>query len=320
MRTRFEVRMAGRAGRALSPVPITTWGRRYAAGWGPAGRLRAVLDLDGSTMSRDGVGFDRVTTRRLVRICAPSHFGFHAVVWPAVDRRGGRNYAQLMNPIRVVIAEDHLLVRAGVQTLLSLEDDLEVVAVCGSYPELKACVDRGSLDVVVTDIRMPPSMTDEGIRAAAELRRSHPDVAVVVLSQFLEPVYLRTLIAQGSQSRGYLLKERVAAQDQLVNAVRAVAAGGSFIDALVVESLVTAEARHSASPLRRLTPREQETLAELATGKSNTAIAAGFRVTERAVEKHVNAIFTKLDLVDDRDVNRRVKAVLMLLSYGSQTR
>jgi DNA-binding NarL/FixJ family response regulator len=224
-----------------------------------------------------------------------------------------------MVPIRVVIAEDHLLVRAGVQALLSLEADLEITGVCSSHPELMMCVEECAPDVVITDIRMPPSMSDEGVRAAGELRRSHPDVGVVVLSQFLDPTYLRALIAGGSRSRGYLLKERIAAQDQLVHAVRTVAAGGSFIDALVVESLVTSEARNSRSPVRRLTVREQEVLAEVARGKSNAAIAAGFRVSERAVEKHVNAIFAKLDLPNDRSVNRRVKAVLLLLSDGPST-
>jgi DNA-binding NarL/FixJ family response regulator len=219
----------------------------------------------------------------------------------------------------VLIAEDHLLVRAGVQTLLSDEDDLQVVGTCGSYPELMACVERLSPDVVVTDVRMPPSMSDEGIRAATALRGAHPEIGVVVLSQFLDPTFLRLLIAEGSHGRGYLLKQRVAAGDQLAGAVRVVAGGGSFIDPLVVESLVTAEKRGARSPLRRLTAREQETLAEIAKGKSNAAIAAGFRVSERAVEKHVNSIFTKLDLADDRDVNRRVKAVLMMLSYGSQS-
>jgi DNA-binding NarL/FixJ family response regulator len=223
-----------------------------------------------------------------------------------------------VNAIRVVVAEDHLLVRAGVEALLSAESDLEVAGSCGSLPELMASVDRLNPNVVLTDVRMPPSMTDEGVRAAAELRHTHPDVGVVVLSQFLDPSYLRALIAEGSQGRGYLLKERVSAQGELVGALRAVAAGGSFIDALVVESLVAAENRSARSPLRRLTVRETETLAEVAKGRSNAAIADAFHVSGRAIEKHVNSIFAKLDLADDGDTNRRVKAVLMMLSFGTE--
>jgi DNA-binding NarL/FixJ family response regulator len=222
-----------------------------------------------------------------------------------------------VDTIRVVVAEDHLLVRAGVEALLSPESDLEVVGLCGSLPELMASVDRLNPNVVVTDVRMPPSMTDEGVRAATELRHTHPDVGVVVLSQFLDPSYLRALIADGSHGRGYLLKERVSAQGELVGALRAVAGGGSFIDALVVESLVAAENRSAKSPLRRLTVRETETLAELAKGRSNAAIAARFHVSGRAIEKHVNSIFAKLGLADDVDTNRRVKAVLMMLSFGT---
>lgn len=230
-----------------------------------------------------------------------------------------RGYPQPVPPIRLVVAEDHFLVRAGIQALLSVEDDLEVVGLCTDYAALMACVEACRPDVVVTDIRMPPSMSDEGLRAATELRRSHPDLGVVVLSQYLNPAYLRVLIADGSRSRGYLLKERIADQDQLVHAVRSVASGGSFIDALVVEALVASEIRDARSPLGRLTVREREVLTELARGKSNAAVAAGFRVSERAVERHINSIFTKLDLTDDRNVNRRVAAVLLLLSDGAGT-
>jgi DNA-binding NarL/FixJ family response regulator len=219
-------------------------------------------------------------------------------------------------PLRVVIAEDSLLVRVGVEALLATEDGVEVAGVCSDYEDLITRVDRDTPDVVVTDIRMPPTSTDEGIRAAAALRRSHPEVGVVVLSQFLDPTYLMGLIAEGSSRRGYLLKERVAAAGELVSAIQTVAAGGSFIDPLVVDSLVSAEARTVGTPLERLTPRERETLAAVATGKSNLAIAARFSVTERAVEKHINSIFLKLDLLGDRDTNRRVKAVLMFLSQG----
>jgi DNA-binding NarL/FixJ family response regulator len=219
-------------------------------------------------------------------------------------------------PVRVVIAEDSLLVRAGVQALLATEERMEVTGVCSDYDGLIAQVARDPPDVVVTDIRMPPTSTDEGIRAAAALRRTHPRVGVVVLSQFLDPTYLLGLIAEGSSWRGYLLKERVAAPGELVSAVQTVAAGGSFIDPLVVDSLVSAKARAAGTPLQRLTPRERETLAAVATGKSNFAIAASFSVSERAVEKHINSIFMKLDLLGDRDTNRRVKAVLLFLSQG----
>jgi DNA-binding NarL/FixJ family response regulator len=217
----------------------------------------------------------------------------------------------------VVIAEDSLLVRAGIEALLRTEDGVEVVGVHTGYEALMAHVDRDQPDVVVTDIRMPPTSTDEGIRAAAALRRTHPNVGVVVLSQFLDPTYLLRLVADGSSRRGYLLKEQVSEPGQLVTAVLTIAAGGSFIDPVVVESLLSAEVRHAGTPLKRLTPRERETLAEVAEGKSNLAIAAGFYVSERAIEKHINAIFGKLDLLDDRDANRRVKAVLMFLSQGS---
>jgi DNA-binding NarL/FixJ family response regulator len=172
-------------------------------------------------------------------------------------------------------------------------------------------------DVVVTDIRMPPTFTDEGIRAATRLRRTHPRIGVVVLSQFVDPTYLSALVADGSNGRGYLLKERISTPGELSGAIREVAAGGSFIDPLVVAALVKAGMRGDRSPMRRLTTRELETLTEMASGKSNGAIAAGFVVTERAVEKHINSIFTKLNLMNDSDSNRRVKAVLMFLGQAS---
>ncbi len=227
---------------------------------------------------------------------------------------GRRGYGDWVSPVRVVIAEDNLLVRAGVEALLATENDMVVTGVVSRYEDLLAQVGSDEPDVVVTDIRMPPTSTDEGIRAAATLRRSHPDVGVVVLSQFLDPGYLLTLIEEGSSRRGYLLKERLASTGQLTSAIRTVAEGGSFIDPVVVDSLVTAKAHGRGTPLDRLTPRETETLAEVAAGRSNSAIAAGFGVTERAVEKHINSIFAKLDLLADPQSNRRVCAVLMFLS------
>jgi DNA-binding NarL/FixJ family response regulator len=168
--------------------------------------------------------------------------------------------------------------------------------------------------VVVTDVRMPPTFTDEGIRMAVELRASHPDVGVVVLSQYAEPAYARSLLEGGSARRGYLLKERVSQPDQLAEAIRTVARGGSVIDATVVDLLVSASSRGPASPLASLTARELEVLDEVAQGKSNAAVAASLFLTERAVEKHINALFAKLGLAATPDVNRRVTAVLMHLS------
>ncbi|MGH3461767.1 MAG: response regulator transcription factor [Kribbellaceae bacterium] len=232
----------------------------------------------------------------------------------ALSNADGWVYGGDVSPVRVVVAEDNLLVRAGVEALLSTEDGVVVTGVVSRYEELMAQVQRDEPDVVVTDIRMPPTSSDEGIRAAAALRRSHPDVGVVVLSQFLDPAYLLKLIEEGSSRRGYLLKERLASTGQLRSAIHTVAEGGSFIDPLVVDSLVSAKARGPATALDRLTPREMQTLAEVAAGRSNSAIAAGFGVTERAIEKHINSIFHKLGLLDDRDSNRRVCAVLMFLS------
>ena len=214
----------------------------------------------------------------------------------------------------VVIADDSYLVREAVARLLDAEDDLSVAGVAGSYDELLELVDELAPDVVVTDIRMPPTGTDEGIRAAARLRQSHPTTGVVVLSQFAAPSYALALLEAGSDGRAYLLKDRVADADDLVDAVRAVAAGGSVIDSKVVEQLVASRARSASSPIERLTPHEREILGEMAQGKSNAAIAATLILSERAVEKHINSIFSKLHLTEEPDINRRVKAVLVYLS------
>jgi DNA-binding NarL/FixJ family response regulator len=173
-------------------------------------------------------------------------------------------------------------------------------------------------DVVVTDIRMPPTGTDEGIQAAAWIRQNHPRVGVVVLSQYTAPGYAVALLEHGSAGRGYLLKERVGSVDELARAIRTVAGGGSVIDPLVVDELVRARSQERMSGLLSLTPRESEILAEMAQGKSNSAIAAALYVTERAVEKHTNSIFSKLGLSEERDVNRRVKAVLVFLSQQAE--
>jgi DNA-binding NarL/FixJ family response regulator len=216
--------------------------------------------------------------------------------------------------VRLVLAEDNLLVREGLQQLLAGIDDIELVAVSADLDELLESIDRHAPDVVLTDIRMPPTRTDEGIRAAARLRDTRPGLGVVVLSQHAEPAYVLELLDAGSDGRGYLLKERVHDRGQLSTAIRTVAAGGSVIDPKLVEVLVTARAAAESSPLRELTAREREVLAEIAEGKSNAAIAESLVLTKRAVEKHINSIFAKLDLAGAEDVSKRVKATLLFLS------
>ncbi len=219
--------------------------------------------------------------------------------------------------IRIVLAEDSLIVREGIARLVDAEDDFEVVASCDDFDSLLQAVSQHVPDAVLTDIRMPPTSTDEGIRAAEIIRERWPDIGVVVLSQHDEPEYALALLEKGSQRRGYLLKERVVDPGQLLGAVRAVAAGDSVIDPKVVESLVAARTRVAESSLARLTPRELEVLGEMAQGRTNAAIAASLYLTERAVEKHINSIFSKLGLSGEKDVHRRVKAVLMFLSDRS---
>jgi DNA-binding NarL/FixJ family response regulator len=216
--------------------------------------------------------------------------------------------------IRVVLAEDNTLLREGISRLIEGDADLELVGVASNLPELLDLVVEQEPDVVVTDIRMPPTGTDEGIRAASWLREHQPKVGVVVLSQYTAPSYALELLEEGSAGRAYLLKERVAGANELTQTIRVVASGGSVIDPQVVDVLVQARAKHHKSDLEWLTPRESEILAEMAQGKSNGAIAKSLNVSERAVEKHSNAIFSKLGLSEERDLNRRVKAVLVYLS------
>jgi DNA-binding NarL/FixJ family response regulator len=216
--------------------------------------------------------------------------------------------------IRLVLAEDHYLVREGVRGLLATQPDLEVVAVCGDLDSLLAAVETELPDVVVTDIRMPPGDSDEGIQAAARLRGSHPDVGVVILSQHATPTYALALLESGSERRSYLLKERVQDVDQLASAIRTVAAGGSVIDPKVVEALVGENTRTEASPLRQLTPRELDVLREMATGKSNAAIGEALYLTESSVEKVINSLFQKLGLSWEPSIHKRVKAVILYLS------
>ena len=217
-------------------------------------------------------------------------------------------------PIRVVLAEDSLIVREGLQQLLRSAPNVEIVASCGDLDSLIAAVEADPPDVVLTDIRMPPSETDEGIQLAARLRDTHPDVGVVVLSQYADPGYALALLESGSDRRAYLLKERVHDRAQLLATVQAGADGGSVIDPKIVEVLVAAKARAQESPLSELTRREYEVLSEIAQGKSNTAIAETLVLTKRAVEKHINSIFMKLGLADTDDIAKRVKATLLFLA------
>ncbi len=217
-----------------------------------------------------------------------------------------------VGPLRVVVAEDNLLVREGLRAMLSDADGIDVVAVCERYEDLMAAVEQHVPDVVLTDIRMPPTGTDEGVRAAAAIRASQPRIGVVVLSQYDDPEFALALLGDGSRGRGYLLKERMSDPSQLVSAVREVARGGSVIDPKVVDALVRARSGRSVTSL--LTPRERVVLAEMATGKDNQAIAAALVLTVRAVEKNINAIFSKLGLAQETEVHKRVKAVLLHLA------
>lgn len=216
--------------------------------------------------------------------------------------------------IRVVLAEDNYIVREGLREILAAHERIEVVATCEDLDGLLAAVESERPDVVITDIRMPPTSTDEGIQAAAELREHHPAVGVVVLSQHDDPAYVLALLESGSAGRAYLLKERIHDRLQLIAAVDAVADDGSVIDPKVVEVLVAARTQAAQSPLAELTARETEVLAEIAQGKSNTAIADSLVLTKRAVEKHIHSIFMKLNLAYEQDVSKRVKAALLFLA------
>ena len=217
-------------------------------------------------------------------------------------------------PIRLVLAEDHYLVREGVRGLLASQPDLEVVAACGDLDTLLAAVEAEHPDVVVTDIRMPPGNSDEGIQAAARLRTSDPDVGVVVLSQYATPTYALALLESGSEGRSYLLKERIQDVEQLASAIRAVAEGGSVIDPKVVEALVGENTRAEESPLSQLTPRERDVLREMAIGKSNAAIGEALFLTESSVEKVIHSIFHKLGLTWEPSIHKRVKAVILYMA------
>jgi len=215
--------------------------------------------------------------------------------------------------LRVVFAEDNYLVREGTSSLLREIQDLELVATASDYEGLIRAVESESPDVVITDIRMPPSNTTEGIKAARKIRADHPEIGVVVLSQYAEEQYAYELLKDGATGLGYLLKERVADVDELVRAIQEVARGGSVLDPRVVENLIARRQRLAKSPLQRLTQREREVLQEMAEGKNNAAIAEALFLTERAVEKHINSLFHKLSLSAEPAVHRRVMAVLAFL-------
>jgi DNA-binding NarL/FixJ family response regulator len=216
--------------------------------------------------------------------------------------------------IRVVLGEDNLLVLEGLRSLLARNPSIEVIDAAGDYESLVSLCDKDPPDVVVTDVRMPPTETDEGIRLANEFRERHPDIGVVVLSQYSTPAYALALFEHGADGRAYMLKDRVHNPAELTAAIRAVDEGGSLIDPKVVEELAKSRARAENNPLKELTVREHEVLVEIAQGKSNQAIAESLYLSKRGIEKHINMIFIKLGLADAEDVSRRVKAVLLLLA------
>jgi DNA-binding NarL/FixJ family response regulator len=219
--------------------------------------------------------------------------------------------------LRIVVGEDNFLVREGIRRLLTSEPDVEVVGTAGDLEELLDVIDTTHPEVVLTDIRMPPEHKDEGVKAAEHCRSRHPEMGVILLSQYVDPSYVRVLLAQGTDRRGYLLKERVSERDDLVLALREVAKGGSALDPKVVETLLVARGSDRHGELARLTPREREVLAAMAQGHTNAVIATQLYLSIRAVEKHINSIFSKLGLTGDQESHPRVRAVLLYLSEGT---
>ena len=217
-------------------------------------------------------------------------------------------------PLRVVFAEDNYLVREGTRALLSTSAEIEVVASVADSRDLLPAVAETDPDAVLTDIRMPPSYTTEGIDAARRIRAEYPSVGVLVLSSHSEGAYAAELLGGGAAGLGYLLKERVGNISELVRALTEVARGGSVLDPKVVEGLLAATARKQSSPLTKLTERETDVLREMATGRNNAAIAKALYLSERAVEKHINAVFAKLGLTAEEESHRRVRAVLLFLN------
>ena len=217
-------------------------------------------------------------------------------------------------PVRVVLGEDSYLAREGIIRALDGVDDVELVASREDMDGLRAAIEEFRPDVVLTDIRMPPTNTDEGIRLAEELRATQPGMGVVVISQHSDPLYAIALFEEGSAGRAYLLKESVREPAELGRALHEAAAGRSVVDPRIVDRLIATQQQRQSSLLEALTPREHEILAMIAEGRSNTAIADALVITKRAVEGHINAIFAKLELGDADDVSRRVKAALVYLT------
>lgn len=216
--------------------------------------------------------------------------------------------------VRLILGEDSFLAREGITRALESVEGIEIVAVCDDLDSLRAAVLESDVDVVLTDIRMPPTNTDEGIQLAGELRSTRPNVGVVVLSQHADPLYAIALFDEGSSRRAYLVKDRVTEPSELARVLREVADGGSAVDPTVVERLLDLQRRRGNRQLDLLTPRELEILGLIAEGRSNSAIAESLVITKRAVERHINAIFSKLDLGAPDDINRRVKAALLYLA------
>jgi DNA-binding NarL/FixJ family response regulator len=218
--------------------------------------------------------------------------------------------------LRVVFAEDNFLVRQGTAALMATSTEVDLVRVVEDTRSLLAAVEELSPDCVLTDIRMPPTFTTEGIDAARQIRASHPTTGVVVLSQYVEEDYAFDLLQDGVAGLGYLLKERVSEIDELVRALHEVARGGSALDPKVVDGLLRRRSSQASSPLLGLTEREREVLQEMATGKSNAAIGKALFMSDRAVEKHITSVFQKLGLSEEGEVNRRVSAVVTFLEAG----
>jgi DNA-binding NarL/FixJ family response regulator len=273
----------------------------------PMSRPRIVESASGAAWeNRRLISITEVDVRDPVPASSAAHAAPHQRVRRAQD--------EASTPVRVVIAEDSYVIREFLTATLTAASAIELVAVCTNGKELQTAIDTWNPEVVLTDIRMPPSGADEGVRIASRLRETHPEVGVVVLSQYAEPAYAVALLGQGTGGRAYLLKERIRDKDELIGAIQAVATGGSVIDPMIVDVLIEARSRAARSRLAQLTPRERELLAEIAAGKSNGAIAESLVLTKRAVEKHVNSIFSKLNLQETQDVSRRVKATLIFLS------
>jgi len=235
------------------------------------------------------------------------------------DRCTGRLVATVeLMPLRVVFADDNYLAREGVSALLAEGEGIEVVDTATDLDSLMKSVAQHLPDVVLTDIRMPPTQTNEGIEAARRIRANHPGVGVVVLSQYVEEDYAFALLTEGAQGVGYLLKERVGDLVEIARALHEVARGGSVLDPLVVEALLAR--RGGDGPLLGLTDRERAVLHEMAAGRNNATIAKTLFLSDRAVEKHIGSVFQKLGLVDEREVSRRVMAVLTYLEASGSSR